>query len=509
MKATLIDRLVLAFKPGAVARLVAAVQAQYESGQRWSSRRSWLPGYVRDARLDADSMTRLEIVRKARYFERNSGIVNRLADLFEEYTVGPEGLRFVPSSSDQEWNTRAAEWWEGWCSMCDVTSQFNFGTIQSLAARSQFIDGELFVLLTNGREREGGRSYPRIQLVESHRVETPPSLFTTAAIVDGVQVDKRGRPIAYHVREGGEQEETFATYEASKVVHLFEPSRPGMYRGLPMLYPVLNDLHDLDDLQLLEMDAAKEAAAITNVIKTKTGELSDQDLRRARLLGSGTKGTSGGSDSARSQYYNDVFKGRAKVLKHGDDITQFASTRPSVAQQQYWDYLTSKICAGVGISKLLVFPWSIQGTVVRADLDVASTFFRSRSSVMASKWTQVYTWVMDWGTKNVQELSDPPEDFRKVTVRPPRSVNVDVGRNAAALIAEYEAGWRTLEDVCGELGKDWRQVLRQRAVERKKARELEAEFGLTEGELIGAALEAIATKQKNQGLEAAPQQQAA
>lgn len=263
-----------------------------------------------------------------------------------------------------------------------------------------------------------------------------------------------------------------------------------------MLYPVLNDLHDLDDLQLLEMDASKDAASITNVIKTKTGEIDLSDLRRFRMSVSGTDGTSGGSSQDRTSYYDEMFQGKAKVLQHGDEFDQFKSERPSVAVRDYWDYLTSKICAGVGISKLLVLPWSMQGTVARSDLDVASAFFRSRSAVLATAFSDVYEYVMKWGTSNVLEISDPPVDWYKVTVRPPRSVNVDVGRNAKALISEYSAGWRTLEEICGELGSDWRDVLRKRAVERRYARSLESEFDLEEGELIEAAMEAIQKSEK-------------
>lgn len=471
-------------------RVQEVVKAQYEAGQRWSSRRSYVHGWVRDARFDADSATRREILRKSRYFERNNAIVNRLADLFEQYSVGPMGLRFVPASSDPEWNQAAKTWWAGWEKYPDISSLQTFGTIQSLSARTWLIDGEVFIWKTRGRERENGQSFPRIQLIESHRVDTPPRLYGDEKIIDGIQVDARGRPEVYWVQVGLNDDD-YTPVPAANMIHIYEPSRVGMYRGLPMLYPVLNDLHDLDDLQLLEMDAAKDAAATTEVIKTKTGEMTADDFRRYRFNVAGTQGTSGGSSQERTQYYEDVFKGRAKVMRHGDEYQQYKSERPSVATRDYWDYLTSKVCAGVGISKLLVFPWSMQGTVIRADLDVASAFFRSRSAVLAAKFTDVWLYVMDWATRNVPEIADRPLDWQKVSVRPPRSVNVDVGRNAAALISEYESGWRTLEGICGELGEDWVDVLRQRAVERQRAREFEDEYGLERGELIKAALEAI------------------
>jgi lambda family phage portal protein len=493
VKLNFIERFKLAMvallNPGSLA------QNRYEAGQIYSPRRSHLPGWVQDARFDANQMTRLEILRKARYFERNSALVNRLADLFEQYTVGPCGLRFVPASSDQEWNKRATEWWEGWAPYCDIASLHNWGTVQSLVARSWAIDGEVFILKTYGKPRQDRQSYPRIQLVETHRVYTPGAEHSNQRVVDGVQLDERNRPTGYWVDRGDGMEENFALVPASEVVHVGEPSRPGMVRYLPLLYAVLNDLHDLDDLQILEMDAAKDHAQNTAIIKTKSGELSAEDFRRQRFLGTGTQGTSGGSSQERSQYYQDVFQGRVKVLRQGDDYAQHGSNRPSAATDSYWDRLESKVCAGFGISKLLVYPWSMQGTVTRADLDVAATFFRSRSAVLAYKFTDIYTWAMDWATRNELSLADPPADWKKVTVRSPRSVNVDVGRNAAALIAEYVAGWRTLEEICAELGYDYRDVLRQRAIERKLARELESEFDLAPGELISAALEAIKQQQ--------------
>lgn len=497
-----------------VASAINSVEGRYEAGQRYSPRRTWLPGWIRDARFDADQATRIEIVRKSRYFERNSAILNRLLDLFEQYTVGPEGLQFVPASSDEEWNRKAKKFWDDWCKLCDLTSLQPFGTIQSLASRIWAVDGEAFVIKTRGKNRPNGPSWPRIQLVETHRVETPPGT-TSDRIIDGIEVDERGRPIAYHIKDSvggsmGLAEETFKKVNADEMVHIFEPSRPGQYRGLPIGYAVIGDLHDLDDLQMWSMDGSKASAKKTAVIKTASGELSNDDLRRARFnMGpaSGTgQGTSGGSAEERTKYYQDHGMAEAVVLQTGDEYAEHTVNRPSESERALWDYLTSKVCAGFGVSKLLVFPHSLQGTVTRADLDVAAAFFKSRSAVLASKFTEIYTWVIEWGTRNVIELADPPADWREVSVRSPRSVNVDVGRNSNALISEYEAGWRTLEEICGELGFDWRRVLRQRARELAEAMKLEKEFNLPEGSLIRKVLD---TLKANKEAQAPTQQQPA
>jgi capsid protein len=76
---------------------------------------------------------------------------------------------------------------------------------------------------------------------------------------------------------------------------------------------------------------------------------------------------------------------------------------------------------------------------------------------------------------------------------------VDIGRNAAALLAELDAGVRTYEDVYAELGLDWKQAFRQRAVERKFVKELAVEFGLQPDEIVKASnAELVAAQQQQQ-----------
>lgn len=459
---TLLERI------GAAARFVVAPKARYE-GARQTTQRSTLHGSVQNARHDIDAYNRYELVRRSRYFERNNAFVNRLADLTEQYTVG-QGLTFFPSSQDTEWNARALSYWRDWTKFADLSSRLSFGTLQGIIARALFVDGEIFILLTRG---ESGR--PRIQLVESHRVKTPPT--GAKNIIDGIEIDDRGRPIAYHiVSEDSDRKETFTRAAAEFVVHVFEPGRPGQYRGLPMLYPVMNDLHDLDDLQIFEMQAAKEASRVQNVIKTSTGEVSDDDLIR---------GTMSGSDNVeRADYYKDIFAGEVKVLKHGDDFQQFRVERPSAATSGYWDYLTSKVCCGVGIPKEIVLPSSMQGTSMRSVLDIANSFFRGRSAVIADHLRRVYEYVMEVAIQSEPSLQTPPVDWYRSTYRAPRSINVDVGRNSAAAVAEFKTGMRTLQSIYAETGEDWREQLRQKASEIAYARELANEFNVDRAEIM-------------------------
>lgn len=461
----------------------------FEAARRWSEKRSWIPSpQPQDARFDVTAEARTEIVRKSRYFEANSAIVNRLADLYEQFTIGPQGLQINPASSSEEWNTAAKTWWDEWSRVCDLTSRLSLGTLQTICARSQFVDGEIFILKTAGEEIvEGGRVVrrPRIQLIETHRIETPADRYADQNIIDGVKVDSRGRPVSYFIRErSANGEERHAEKDANLVIPVSEPGRPGQLRCLPFLYPVLNDLHDLDDLQMLCLQKAKDNASTTRVVKTMSGEMpSASDILRGRATVT-TKNSSGEDVSVeRTRQIQTVFGARSVALKTGEDFQEYTNNTPSLADRELWSHLTSRVCIGVGIPKILVFPESVQGTVARGDFDVANAFFRSRSAIHQQAWTEVYYYVMDWAIRNVPELKNAPKDWRNVTVCPPRAVNVDVGYQSAAVLADLEAGIETYASVYGKLGKDYRSELRQKAKEAKMIRDLAEEFGVEVSEI--------------------------
>jgi capsid protein len=436
------------------------VQNFHEAGQRWQTSRSTIPGspWPGDARYDDLPAEKAEVLRKARYFEINAAIVNRLASVWEQYVVGAKGLVLKPASSDKKWNAAAKARFVEIADSLDLAGD-TFVGFQAMAARRWFIDGEVFILKTKSA---GPRPDLRIQLIECHRVQTPPDLFggEGKTIFDGIERDAGGKPLRYWVREGS----GYSPKLAENVIHLCDPDRPGT-RAFSYLDSVLNDIHDLDDLQIFEMKAAKDAAEISNVLQTESGEISAEGLRKQHYK-LGTQNTIGTETTEdRVKQIRHALGGRTIALKLNEKIEQFRSDRPGVAMQGYWDYLTAKICVGSGISKLLVFPGSMQGTVVRADLDIAATFFACKSAVMASCVVKIFTWAIEWDSRFQANLADKPADWRKVRVLPPRSVNVDIGRNSTAMLAQLEAGACTMEMIYSPQGEDWEEQIDQRAYE--------------------------------------------
>lgn len=444
---------------------------------RWSPDRSHVWAPLQDARLDISSADRGTLQAKSREWERESGLYQKLCDIYEQYVSGPDGMPIVSMSSDPKWNLSADLEFGEWSQLPDLTSRQPLATLCGLVTRSFFVDGECFVRKTVG---ESGR--PRLQLIEAHRVKTPDTLRDGegTSIIDGVAVDGNGRPTGYWVTsKPGES----VLIPAERMIHVFEPHRIGQYRGIPIATAVLNDLHDLEDLQRYEMLAAKGAATITNVIKKKSGELSRAGLTRNRFALSQTSATGSTISETTVDSARAVMPGRTIGIGIDEEIQQYQSTRPSVATQQYWDFMISKICCGCGISKLLVFPHSMQGTVVRADLDTQDAFFRSRSKVIQSFLQDVREYVITTSLRFRPELRNLPGDWRKVEIQPPRSVKVDIGYDSAATIAELSSGLGTYQDFWGQRGKHWRDKAKQLASEIAEMKRIAADAGIDPGEL--------------------------
>lgn len=458
-----------------------------DAAEQWSRDRSRIPGFVQDDRFDVTTASRLEVLRKARNLFSNNAIVTRLCFLFEQFTVGSNGLVFTPASSDPEWNTAAAADWAMFAKFCDVSSRQSLGSFASQTACRWFADGEAFILLTNAGP--AGGFMPRIQLIEAHRVETPPKMWAREGISihAGIEVSREGRPIRYWVRDSFDGD-SFSPIPASDIIHVFEPDRPGQLRGLPAITPVIKDLQDLDDLQMLQMRAAKKAASVAAVMKQNRGQMSQGLMKTSRYAADGTTSTGAATSEQRATYVQSVIGGETVFLDPGEELVQPTAIRPSAEERELWYYLARKICAGVSIPSLFVFPEATQGTVTRADLDIANAHFKSRSSVLIAAFTRIYEWYMEARIRQNAALSVPPSDWRSVKVRPPRGPNVDVGRNSAALIAEFKAGWRTMESICSELGDDWRTVMRQKATEMAEAHALAEEFDLDATEIIETAI---------------------
>lgn len=167
-----------------------------------------------------------------------------------------------------EWERNALREFTLWAKspMCDAARQQNFWSLQELAFRSHLMSGDVFVLF--GMKENRRMPYQTvIRLIESDRICTPDSDGESEArttdsggrIVDGVEIDKEGATVRYHIAnrhplmEEAMEALTWTTIDAygkdtgyPNILHLMTFERPEQRRGIPFVSAMIEQIKQLD-----------------------------------------------------------------------------------------------------------------------------------------------------------------------------------------------------------------------------------------------------------------------
>ncbi len=357
------------------------VFARFESAYtNWGFRR-WLWTSYQDARFEVDRSSTMEMCRKWIYFCENNPFVIRIEQLYIQFAVGVDGLQIVPDAQDEkmdktileDWNHARAASWEEFACDPSIDSNLTLSQITILWEHQLFRVGNIIVIKT---QDENGDL--KIQTVDRLRLQTPPQFaneegktvfqgirlkkmtVTVIEIENGKRIKKSknvvtGKPDLYYIRDEFEPE-NFMEVAAANVIHKFHCEMPGQMVGIPRGSGAINIFHDMEDLHILEMGAAKLAGKIANVRTNRTGELPGNTARTSRLAVSGVN-QQGQATQHNSMFDYTVTLGAEEVgLMHGDKLQNFMIERPTVAQQDYWDLLLAEGCMRCGVPRLLVAP---------------------------------------------------------------------------------------------------------------------------------------------------------
>jgi lambda family phage portal protein len=463
------------------------VQARYEAAF-WNRSRSYLPGFIQNARDDINALSRQEVLRRVRYFEKNSPVMLKILSLMDVNVIG-SGITPSPATASASWNKEALQWWEqSFANSADMAGHLDLYGMQGVAYRAERVDGDHFIRLRTVTGR------PALELIEADRIGTGGIDVGKLQrdgykVVDGVQVEiKTGRPVAYLVADDFDRSK-IEIVPASEMVPLFKKTRAGQYRGISVFHAAILDLHDLDDLQKYEMRAAKDAASISKIVELAQGALpSDGVGIGASLQDAQTQQ----EPAARQALYRQVLGGETLVTDPGDKYTQFMSERPSAATTGFWDKLDQKIVQGSGISyaALVDYKGNWGGATLRAAVQSDNRLYNLETLREARAWQRVWEFAVEWAIKR-REIA-PSADFRNVRWHPPRRTTVDIGNDSAAMIEELKGGLRTYEVIYGENGEDWKERIEQRAKEEQFIDQMSDKYGVPAARIASFAQERLA-----------------
>lgn len=191
-----------------------------------------------------------------------------------------------------EWERLALREFNLWAEsvMCDAERSKDFYTCQELAFRSMLVSGDVFVLF--GMKENLLTPYQTvIRILEADRVSTPDSnegesesreLDNGGRIVDGVEIDKEGAVIRYHIAnrhplmsESSEQviwEPIDAQGKDTgmpNILHVMTWERPEQRRGVPFVAAQIEQIKQLDRYLNSELAANLVSAMLTVYLESE------------------------------------------------------------------------------------------------------------------------------------------------------------------------------------------------------------------------------------------------
>lgn len=430
--------------------------------------------------------------------DRNNPIAGGALDTFETSVVGSglvphpridRALLGLNDDAADRWERQAERIWWSWAgtSACDLSRTDNFAGLCNLALRSWLAGGDVFVI-RRFKERDGDVLALRIQLVEAERICNPDFARNSDRLIDGVQIDDDGAPIAYYVADshpigsygllgpcGWRKVDAFGKDSGMRqVLHLYRRTRPGQTRGIPIFAPVIESLKQLDRFSEAELMAAVINAFFTVFVKSETGEEGLTDMGDPSTAG-GTTPIGGGLPDVRLGHANAI------ALPPGHSIEMAESKRPSPQFEPFFNAFLNQIGVAIGLPhELLIKRFQSSYSASRAAFLEAWRGFLTRRSWLVDRFCQPsYEWVIGEAVARGKLvapgfLTDPliRAAWCQTQWTGPAQGQIDPLNEIQAAEKRVNLRIQSRQDIATEMfGSDWEPTFKQLAKERRMLEE--------------------------------------
>jgi len=200
--------------------------------------------------LEEDLQT---LQRRSRYEAQNNSLIEGAIETHATDIGGDNGPSLQVRTADPKFNETIETLWADWCQKCEYQHGLAMvdlihGWVGQLWYTGEFLCQDIignyamdYRLLDIGADRLDFTSRMR------------------GNVVMGIEVNKTGQPIAYHIKED-EYSGRYKSVASSLIHHGFRRRFAGQLRGIPILAGGLQPIADLRDYETQVMDAARSAA---------------------------------------------------------------------------------------------------------------------------------------------------------------------------------------------------------------------------------------------------------
>lgn len=435
----------------------------YDSGSFARGGENWTP--VDGRAEDINVMSRDTIRHRARDLERNADYVEAAILAMERNVVG-SGIRLDCKLEDTELEQKIENLWERWCHAenCDVTGRLCFCEILKMAVRRMMVDGGLLLVATY----TGNKNFPlQLQIKEVDELNSGILFHGKNQVVGGIEIDASNRPVAYHFTVYDVYGETGKTVRipADRVIYLKRIKRTSQVREVSSFANVLSRLRDLN--QFLNAVSVKERMLACLAVFVKK-------VNAALGLGRNQK-----VDKETGAKKRKLSPGMIMELDAGDEIQVVNPSGQASNAKDMVSILLRAVSSAMGLSYEAVSRDMSQSNYSSARqnlIEDRETYKEWQHYLSEHLCRKVYHWWLDScvmaGGLSIPDYFSAPEKYTECRWIAKGMSWIDPAKEANAnriAMATYQT---TLEEVAAEQGKDWREILAQRAKEEKLMKEL-------------------------------------
>lgn len=423
------------------------------------------------------AITGLQKIRdRARDLIRNDWSAASAVRKLSTNTIGTGIVpRFKTKNADLK--KKANTLWKKFVRYADADCVLDFYGLEALASRCLFSDGEVFVRQRPRRMNDGFTVPLQVQVLEADMcplldADIYPGMPIGNKIRQGVEYDQIGRRVAFwfwRAHPGDKSPDVvnaslLSRVPADQVCHVFDPSRPGTVRGVPLMASVIARARNIADFD----DAVLERQKLANLFTLF--------VTKAMPSGANDPMTGLPAQGNPDEPVAALEPGISQELLPGEDV-KFSD--PPDAGANYADFMRMQhigVAAGTGV------PYEL----LTGDLkDVSDRTLR----VIINEFRRLceqYQWLLfvpqlcqrvsDWFfmfAALAGELSDAEiEELQEIQWSPQGWAYIHPVQDVQAKLLEVEGGLRSRSSVIAEKGDDPDVVDQERAEEKKRADDL-------------------------------------
>ena len=384
----------------------------------------------------------------------NNVFIRGAVDMLVNKIVGA-GSTPQARSDDPNFNSKAEAGFRRWSEVADVYGQFHFGDIERLLIQRLFLDGGVFIKKILDNKRKNPYC---LQILEYSSLANQGTPKGNNQIVHGVEVDPNGIVVAYHFNVGSDLGLSSKIVRISKnnILHFSPFRRPGQLLGIPLLAPAIPAAYNLNEIIEAELISKRVEASLSVFIKTNDVYGKLQGLQK--------------NDNNDREI--EIAPGMVNFLEPGEDITTVDPQRPGKNFREFTYLILEGIARSLGVSLEQITGDKSQvnySSARHSELELRDYIGPFRKALeryfLIPVWRDYINFAVMSGQLKVKGYMQNPEKYEKVEWIFKGDDWVDPLKEIDAKTNEILLGVSTLSDVCAAKGKDWQEVLKQRARE--------------------------------------------